>query len=309
IIVLYSLNTTITKTMSLLGVIFYIISSVNAKKMNTDLTESLALRYDNHQLVKNLNIEKKNTEELNAQLMEKNHELKSLTRIDPLTGLKNRRYLFEEFTPNNTKIMEKKWLELDGKNKRTVSSECGYGIFMIDIDKFKLVNDNFGHDSGDMVLKQFSERLIEKVRSDDVVARLGGEEFIVILKDTDEKYLEQFAEILRSYIESTPFNITQDRTINITTSIGFVFYPFFDNFPIKMTFDQMISLADKGLYHAKQNGRNISVRVRCAEQKCNDLKVVEEITSDIGSSIEQKKIYFEICAGKNKQSSKEKLTI
>ncbi|MBF0229559.1 MAG: GGDEF domain-containing protein [Desulfamplus sp.] len=305
-IVIYNLNTTISSTMSLLGVIFYILSSISAKKMNTDLSESLALRYDNYQLMKNLNIEKKNTEILNAQLMKTNHELKSLTRIDPLTGLKNRRYLFEDFAPHNNKIMERKWLALEGKNKRTVSSEYGYGIFMMDIDKFKLVNDNFGHDSGDMVLKQFSERLIEKVRNDDVAARVGGEEFIIILKDSDEKYLERFAELIRSHIESTTFNITQDRTINITTSIGFVFYPFFENFPMKMTFNQMISLADKGLYYAKQNGRNISVRVRCTGQKSNDLKVVEEITSDIGNAIEQEKIYFEICSGKNRESSKKK---
>ncbi|MBF0467338.1 MAG: GGDEF domain-containing protein [Desulfamplus sp.] len=297
-IAIYSLNTTITTNISILGIVFYLLSSVNARKMNTDLSESLALRYDNNLLIKNLHLEKKNTELLNAQLMEKNHELKSLTRIDPLTGLKNRRYLFEEFTPQNTRIMEKKWLEIQGKNKRSPSDQYGYGIFMLDIDKFKLVNDNFGHDSGDMVLKQFSSRLTEKVRNDDVVARVGGEEFIIVLTDTDEMYLAQFAEIVRSHIESSTFNITQGRSINIATSIGFVFYPFFHHFPMRMSFEQMISLADKGLYHAKQNGRNISVRVRCTEHESNDAGIVDKIASNTANAIENGLIYFEMCSAR-----------
>jgi len=292
---IYNLNTSVTTTMSLLGLIFYLLAAINARKMNTDLSEALALRYDNYQLIKNLNSEKKNREILNAQLMEKNSELKSLTRIDPLTGLKNRRYLFEEFTPHNTRIMRKRWFEIQGKNKRSPSDHYGYGIFMLDIDKFKLVNDNYGHDSGDMVLKQFSARLIEKVRDDDVVARLGGEEFTLVLNNTDEEYLDQFAEIIRSSIESIPFNITQGRTIHVTTSIGFVFYPFFRNFPVYMTFEQMISLADKALYHAKKSGRNLSVRVDCSEKNTKDPGVVDSIVSDPTDAVEKGQISFQVC--------------
>lgn len=295
-IVIYNFHTKLTTTMALLGIIFYFLSAVNARKMNIDLSEALALRYDNYQLVKNLNLEKKNTELLNAKLMEKNHELESLTRIDHLTGLKNRRYLFEEFAPCNTRIVEKRWLEIQGKNKRSESLQSGYGIFMMDIDKFKLVNDNFGHDSGDMVLKEFSARLASKVRNDDVVARWGGEEFIIILKETDKSYLTQFSEVIRKDIESVPFNITQGRTLGITTSIGFVFYPFFDNFPLSMTFEQMISLADKGLYHAKQNGRNLSVEVKCTEHDTKDLSIVKSIVSNPTSAIERGQILFEVCS-------------
>lgn len=293
-IVIYNLNTTVTTTMSLLGLIFYLLAAINARKMNTDLSEALALRYDNYLLIVNLNLEKKNTEILNGQLMEKNNELKSLTRIDPLTGLKNRRYLFEEFIPDNTKMMERRWLELQGKNKRSSPYHYGCGIFMMDIDKFKLVNDNFGHDSGDMVLRQFSSRLLENVRSDDVVARVGGEEFILVLKNSDERYLDQFAEVIRRDIESTLFNITDGRTIHVTTSIGFIFSPFFDNFPVSMTFEQMVSLSDKGLYHAKQNGRNIGVKVRCVERNTKDAATVDAIVSDLTAAIEKGEIYFEI---------------
>ncbi|SLM28388.1 putative Diguanylate cyclase [Desulfamplus magnetovallimortis] len=309
--------------------------------MNRDLSEALALRYDNNQLVKNLHIEKKNTERLNEQLMSKNRELKSLTRIDPLTGLKNRRYLFEVFTPENTRLMKDYLLDEKGTNRRfkqhasqnplepiltnneddmfdfhdkTNSINYGYGIFMMDIDKFKRVNDTYGHDSGDMILRQFSTKLTDQVRSDDAVVRMGGEEFVVILKLAEERYIDRFAEKIRTSIEEYMFSITQGRKINITTSVGYVFYPFFSKFPMSMTFEQMISLSDKALYHAKENGRNMCVRVRCRERDSDNIETVKSVCSNLDRAVEKGNIFFEICPPcssgailKKKKKSKGKL--
>ncbi|MBF0200057.1 MAG: GGDEF domain-containing protein [Desulfamplus sp.] len=299
-IAIYTIRGAITTPMALLGIVFFMLLSLRARKMNQDLSDALSLRYDNNQLVINLNREKKHTEQLNARLMAKNHELQSLTRIDPLTQLKNRRYLFEVCAPAISKDMNALALEKSGFNRRAASPahiECsGYGIFMMDIDKFKRVNDNYGHDSGDMILKQFSAIITKRVRDDDVVARLGGEEFLIILKNTKEKHLDRFAESLRMEIEKSIFHIADGRNISITSSMGYIFHPLFPAFPMEMNFDQIISLADKGLYHAKESGRNLCVKVVCNKSYTDDPDVAKTLASDTRRAMEKGDIYFRICA-------------
>ncbi len=292
-IILFTLGTEITTSMAILGLIFFVIMSINARRMNTDLRAFLVLRYDNNLLVEQFNQEKLNTEKLNQKLVMKNNELKRISRIDPLTGLKNRHYLFDILKPRVENEINSLWMEKNGSNKRKPSDLSGYGVISIDIDHFKKVNDNYGHNSGDMVLRQFSTRLCETVRQDDIVGRIGGEEFIIILKNTRESHLSALAEKIRLHVESSPFKVTDSRETSITCSLGLIFYPFFKHHHGNMKIDHVFYLVDRALYVAKENGRNLAVKVACSQRDSQDLPLLESIIQDLGKAINARQILFE----------------
>lgn len=156
--------------------------------------------------------------------------------IDPLTGLYNRRYA----TQHINRIVE-----------RAAETGLPYAVLMMDLDRFKLVNDIHGHASGDLVLKGFARRLQENLRGIDLVARLGGEEFLVVLPDTQASEAEIAAERLRKAIDETPFEITDGHEIEVTVSIGVAFGSARDIDP-----EAIIANADAALYKAKSTGRN-----------------------------------------------------
>lgn len=262
---LHFMHKGISSPMIILGIIFYTMVSVMAVRLSRDLRESLLLRYDNNQLVISLEQEKLNTERLNAELVDKNRELNDLSLVDPLTSLKNRRYLFDIVMPEIEAFGMDYRREANGRNNR-VSGKKGYAVFIVDIDHFKKVNDTYGHDAGDMVLVQFAERLRESVRKDDVVSRFGGEEFIVVLKKVDETGAADIARKLHDHIQDTNFTLTGNRTLKLTCSIGFIFYPPSGGDNLGMTFEKMISTADSALYYAKNHGRNASVKAEVLDQ-------------------------------------------
>ncbi|NCC21558.1 MAG: PleD family two-component system response regulator [Alphaproteobacteria bacterium] len=161
----------------------------------------------------------------------------SMALTDALTGLYNRRYL------------EVHLAKLLLKNQ---SSRKSLGILMLDIDHFKKVNDTYGHDVGDSVLREYARRLVDSVRSFDLVARLGGEEFVVILPDVTERRAKFIAERLRTEIAGMPFkcNVPEGQ-LDITTSIGGALIGEAGHSPA-----DVIKRADEQLYEAKRNGRN-----------------------------------------------------
>jgi diguanylate cyclase (GGDEF)-like protein len=292
-VILFTLGTQITTAMAVLGLIFFAIMSVNAKRMNTDLRVFLVLRYDNNLLIEQFNKEKLNTEKLNRELLVKNDELKKISRLDPLTGLKNRHYLFDILRPRVENEINSLWMEKTGANKRKISDSSGYGVISIDIDHFKKVNDSYGHDSGDMVLKQFSDRLCETVRQDDVVGRIGGEEFIILLKGTRENNLCVLAEKIRLHVANSVFKVTDSRDIRLTCSLGIVWYPFFKHYPGNMGIKHIFYLVDRALYVAKENGRNLAVKVTCAEGDSRDIRLLNAITADLNKAIDAGQVLFE----------------
>ena len=130
----------------------------------------------------------------------------SMALTDSLTGLYNRRYLETH---------------LEKLLKKNQDSKKSLAVIMVDIDHFKPVNDTHGHNVGDEVLKLFSKRLQENLRSFDLVARLGGEEFVVILPDVTEMRAYHVAERLRRSICDQPFeDVGSEEPLNITTSFG-----------------------------------------------------------------------------------------
>jgi two-component system, cell cycle response regulator len=175
----------------------------------------------------------------------------SMALTDSLTGLYNRRYL---------EVHLQKLLE---KNKDNKKSLC---VLLLDIDHFKKVNDTHGHGVGDQVLKTFAFRLQDSLRSFDLVARLGGEEFVAILPDTSKEMSHFVAERLRRAIAEKPIKCaTPEGELPITTSIGGALVTHGD-----YTVSQILERADKMLYEAKKQGRNCTVFEEVGKLKPED---------------------------------------
>lgn len=125
------------------------------------------------------------------------------------------------------------------------------GIALVDVDEFKLINDNHGHLAGDRVLRTVAERMLEAVRSYDAVGRFGGDEFLVVIVNPDRDILAKIAERIRHNIAQTPI-VCNSRAFSITASIGVA------KLDVQQAteLDQLIQVADEALYSAKRDGRN-----------------------------------------------------
>ena len=131
---------------------------------------------------------------------------------------------------------------------------------IMDIDFFKQVNDTYGHDIGDEVLKEFAGRISANVRGIDLACRYGGEEFVVAMPDTDIAFATNIAERLRQSIETTPVRISRDPgALKITISIGIARAEGGDD-----TAEKLLHRADQALYRAKRSGRNRVVTAAAA---------------------------------------------
>jgi diguanylate cyclase (GGDEF)-like protein/hemerythrin-like metal-binding protein/PAS domain S-box-containing protein len=155
---------------------------------------------------------------------------------DPLTKLANRRLLLDR---------------LKTALSRARREPCGVALLFIDLDNFKLVNDTFGHDVGDWLLRDAARRLLDWLRSYDTAARLGGDEFVVLIPDVAQQSsaIGVAERILRSMAE--PFVTTQGQQIRISASIGIATYP--DNAHSE---HQLLHAGDEAMYLAKRAGRN-----------------------------------------------------
>jgi two-component system cell cycle response regulator len=160
-----------------------------------------------------------------------------LAVTDGLTGLNNRRYLDKHLR-----------LLFD----RAIARGRPLSICITDIDRFKSVNDTYGHDAGDEVLKEFAARIRSTVRGADLACRFGGEEFVVIMPDTLPETAAGIAERLRHVVESQPFRLRQTGTaLTITASLGIS-----STVGGAESAEQLLKQADRALYEAKHGGRN-----------------------------------------------------
>jgi diguanylate cyclase (GGDEF)-like protein len=174
---------------------------------------------------------KESLEEISA----KNDELRVMSITDPLTGRYNRRYI-EDYLARELKLA------------------CRTGdpltILMMDLDHFKEYNDTYGHIAGDMALKELGEILVGTVRRTDVVARYGGEEWIICLSHTSREGGTKIAEKLRKAVEKNIFLLKGQET-RVTVSIGIATAPEDGN-----EYSAIVEAADTAMYLAKSNGRN-----------------------------------------------------
>ncbi|HEY1331835.1 MAG TPA: diguanylate cyclase [Actinomycetota bacterium] len=172
---------------------------------------------------------------LQDELRERNAELERMSRTDALTGLWNRRHLEEH---------------LGAVYSSARRRDSPYGVLMIDIDRFKRVNDQHGHTAGDGVLREVAARLRSGVRGEDQIARWGGEEFLAVLPDTDVDGAATIAERLRRTIQLAPVPVGEilvDVSVSIGVAAGVAEPPI------------MVDAADRRLYLAKEGGRNLVV--------------------------------------------------
>jgi diguanylate cyclase (GGDEF)-like protein len=161
---------------------------------------------------------------------------------DVLTGWHNRRYL-------QVRVKE----ELARARRDQAHLEC----LMLDIDHFKRVNDTWGHAAGDAVLQELAQRIDAEVRASDVAVRYGGEEFVVLLPDTDNASGVLLAERIRRAIGATPFDLPNGDTVPITVSVGISgICPGPKDDDLKTLGDSLIARADVALYRAKSGGRD-----------------------------------------------------
>jgi two-component system cell cycle response regulator len=156
---------------------------------------------------------------------------------DGLTGLHNRRYLDSH---------------LQTLFDRAVARRRPLSVMITDLDRFKSINDTHGHDGGDDVLREFARRLRKNVRGIDLACRYGGEEFVVVMPDTDGAIAEKVAERIRAEIAAQPFPIGRDgKAIEVTVSVGVS-----SLLKGPDTVEALMKRADLALYEAKSGGRN-----------------------------------------------------
>jgi diguanylate cyclase (GGDEF)-like protein len=160
-----------------------------------------------------------------------------LSSRDPLTGLANRRH-FE--------------LALAREIDRVARAGEPALVLMVDIDRFKLVNDTHGHAAGDLVIQAVARSLMDCVRPMDTVARFGGEEFAIILPNCPATFGQQVAERIRRKVEQREVTIGHNETMHVTISLGGAFAPQW----VRSSATLWIERADQQLYRAKSEGRN-----------------------------------------------------
>ncbi len=209
----------------------------------------------------------KNTEIIQAQLS----EITEMSRIDYLTNLLNKRSFMETLEKERQRSFRHNWrLEkraggiLDDSTEfnepffnktmdRVKDCFCTFSMLIMDIDHFKNINDTYGHLIGDEILRSIGETLQSKdcLRANDVAGRFGGEEFVILLPETNANFAYLVAERLRKKIESTTYQFNDITNISITISIGIT-----ESLLTDENKENVIKRADSALYYAKANGRN-----------------------------------------------------
>ncbi len=158
-----------------------------------------------------------------------------LANHDSLTRTMNRHFFFQkgEYLLQYAKTME-------------------FSVIMLDIDYFKRLNDHFGHHVGDKVLQHFAQIVRNNLRAQDLFARIGGEEFVLLLWNTEPSEARLIAERIRDLVEKTPMHQSDGSPLYITVSVGITH----QNEPQAQDLQNLINIADQALYQAKHRGRN-----------------------------------------------------
>ena len=205
------------------------------------------------------------TQELAARndtLLSLNDQLKESAWTDSLTGLKNRRFL-DEFIDTEVALALRQARELEDKEfpGRQPDIAPALSFMMLDLDGFKTINDNYGHHAGDQALLQVRDVLRSCSRASDTIFRWGGDEFLIVSRNTSSRAAEKLAERVRVGLSEFPYRLGGGATAHLSCSIGFAVYPFSPLNPELATWQQVSAIADQCTYIAKENGKDCWVGV------------------------------------------------
>lgn len=186
---------------------------------------------------------RRRAQELEAEVAKRTEELREASFTDPLTGARNRRYFHEAVLPELRRVTR------FSQQERLV-------FLLIDLDHFKKVNDTYGHAAGDAILAESARRLLRLLRGSDLLFRWGGEEFLVVARGGASLSGEQLSTRILEALGKDLYRIPdQSRRVARTASVGWIAFPFFAEDPEALTLEQMLELADRALYRAKELGR------------------------------------------------------
>ncbi len=198
---------------------------------------------------------------LNRELWRTNVVLQEASLTDPLTGLRNRRYFSATIESDVSQTLRS---HADGRDPQTRDLV----FYLIDADDFKEVNDRHGHDIGDKVLVEMARRLSSSIRHSDVLVRWGGEEFLIVSRYTNRTEAELLAQRVLSTVADAPFWSGEAReTLYRTCSVGWAAFPWFPDNLGAVSYQEVLTLADRGLHQAKQLGKNRAVGILPATGK------------------------------------------
>jgi two-component system cell cycle response regulator len=172
-------------------------------------------------------------QEMQEQLLTREHDLEAMAYYDELTGVANRRFVLRQ---------------LHALLSRARRHDQELSVVLLDADRFKSLNDRHGHGAGDDVLRGLADRLRSRVREEDVVARFGGEEFLIVLPDTGAEGAATAAEDLRAAVAADPFPVGRF-ALPLTVSVGWATWR-------GESLERLVARADRGLYAAKEAGRD-----------------------------------------------------
>nr|WP_168710992.1 diguanylate cyclase [Ningiella ruwaisensis] len=194
----------------------------------------------------------------NQELKNAYETMKQLSYTDSLTGVKNRHFFHEQIAADINQSLR---LHRDiASGKKAADTEADIVFFMLDIDHFKAVNDTYGHQAGDAVLKEVVSRMRNVFRQSDYLIRWGGEEFLASARFIHRKHAQDIAQRLLDELKFKAFELNNGTKLSLTCSVGYACYPPCPNQPAEQSesgeWENIVNLADLCLYKAKQSGRD-----------------------------------------------------
>lgn len=217
----------------------------------------------------------------------------TLSVTDPLTGVPNRRYVQRTVPGDVSAALRRHRAVPLGE----VARDADIVFLLIDIDHFRRVNDQYGHTAGDRVLENVAKQLTASVRDSDVVARWGGEEFLIIYRFTNRERVAELAERIRAKIESLETVLPGGTVIKVTCSVGFAAFPFTRSAPESVGWEGIVSMADLAAYAAKRSGRNCWATFRAATTDAGDASMNDVTLADIDARVADGRVVLETSNG------------